>query len=241
MTLRGTCYRPAREGRHPCVVFLHGFTGMRIEAGFLFVRMARLLAQQGVAAVTFDFMHSGESDGSFDQMLVSGEIADALHVFAWAQGQPFVDRARVGVLGFSLGGLVASCLMGRVPQCKAAALLAPTTVNNLCRHATKSSPHGEKGQVVLGPHVLHPRFFEDLRTLNPLDELAKSPRPTLVVQGTGDTAVPPAVSEEYVQALRARSAPLTYHSIDGADHVFSSPTWQKQLFAAVTQWAVATL
>lgn len=236
LTLRGSVYRPAGDGRHPCVVFLHGFTGTRVEAGFLFVRLARTLAQQGIAVVTFDFMHSGESDGSFEQMLVTGQLADAIHVFKWAQGRPFIDRSRVGVLGFSLGGLVAACLMRREPQCKTAVLLAPTTVNNLCRHATKSSPHGEKGQVVLGPNVLHARFFEDLRTLDPVGDLTASPRPTLIVQGTGDQAVPPAVSQEYADALHTRGTPATYHTIDGADHIFASPTWHKQLFTAVSQW-----
>lgn len=241
MALRGSAYLPAAEGRHPSVLLLHGFTGQRIEAGFIFVRLARALAQRGIAAVTFDFMHSGESDGSFENMLVTGELADALHMLQWTQSQPFADRSRSGVLGFSLGGLVAACVAGRAPQCKAVALIAPTTVTNLCRHATKSSPHGEKGRVVIGPHTLHAGFFEDARTLDPVMDATKHRRPTLLVQGTGDQAVPPAVSKEYVDAMRAADVPLTYHAIDGADHVFSSPTWRDQLITTTVEWLVKNL
>ena len=39
--------------------------------------VARELTKRGLAAVTFDFLNSGESDGSFDQALVTQEVADA--------------------------------------------------------------------------------------------------------------------------------------------------------------------
>lgn len=234
LTLRGMTYRPAspgNPGRHPTAVFLHGFTGQRIEAGFMFVQLARTLAKHGIAAVTFDFLHSGESDGSFDQMLVTGEVADAVHVSQWVQSQPFVDRSRMGLLGFSLGGLVAGCTLGKVDHYRAAALLAPTTVDNLCRYAKERG--GEDGQVTVGPYTLHPDFFTDLRSLDPVTDIARTPRPTLIVQGTGDTAVPPTVSQVYADAITQAGGQLNYVSITDADHVFNKPRARKQAIDAV--------
>src|SRR5690606_27088048 len=181
----------------PTVLMLHGFTGQRIESGFLFVQLARALVKQGIAAVTFDFLHSGESDGSFDQMLVTGELADAMRITDWVRGQPFVDRSRLGLLGFSLGGLLACCVTGRTDAYRALVLLAPTTVANMSRHA------GERGggeRVAIGPHQLHPQFFDDMRTLDPVGDCLRHPRPTLLVQGTADKAVPPNVSMTFVDA-----------------------------------------
>ena len=231
LTLRGTAYRPASSGRHPTVVFLHGFTGQRTEAGFMFVQLARTLAKRGIASITFDFLHSGESDGSFDQMLVTGEVADAVHVSQWAQSQPFVDRSRMGLLGFSLGGLVAGCTLGRVDHYRAAALLAPTTVENLCRHAKE--PTGENGEVIVGAYALHRDFFTDVRTLKPVTDIARTPRPTLIVQGTADTAVPPAVSQIYADAITQAGGRLNYVTIPDADHVFNRPHTRKQAFDAI--------
>src|SRR5690606_38236037 len=106
----------------------------------------------------------GESDGSFDQMLVTGQLADALRITEWAQRQAFVDRARLGLLGFSLGGMLASCTAARTGCFRSLALLAPTTEQNICRHAQREGQSGACS-IIFGPHCLNPKFFEDVITL----------------------------------------------------------------------------
>ncbi|MEX2215379.1 MAG: alpha/beta fold hydrolase [Phycisphaeraceae bacterium] len=249
LTIRGMSYRPVREGRHPAVLLLHGFTGTRIENGFMFVRLARALASRGIAAVTFDFLHSGESDGSFEQMLVTGELADALRITEWLQSQAFVDRSRLGLLGFSLGGLLAGCVTARVECYRSLVMMAPTTATNIARHAqregrcdTPGTGGGEAASgVQLGPHCLHPSFFDDVLTLDSVSDCVKRPRPTLVVQGTGDTAVPPAISAEFVDAMKRASVPVELHLIEGADHAFTHPRWRSDMNARVTDWFAKTL
>lgn len=240
-TIRGMAYLPDRPGRAPTMVMLHGFTGQRMESGFLFVRLSRLLAGQGVAAITFDFLGSGESDGAFDEMLVTGEVADALRVTQWAAGQPYVDRSRMGLLGFSLGGLVAAATVGRTEVYRALVLMAPTTVANLCRHAVGPDGNEKQKPVVLGPNVLHSRFFDDARTLDPVSDVAKHARPTLLVQGSADTAVTPEVSGEFVAAMRHADVPCEVVMINEADHGFSMPPWRKLLYDAVLDFARRTL
>jgi len=239
-TLRGMTYRPAKEGRSPTVVMLHGFTGQRIENGFLFVRLARALSAAGIAAVTFDFLGSGESDGTFDEMLVTKELADAMRVTEWVQRQSFVDRAKLGLLGFSLGGLLASCVTARTEIYKSLALVAPTTEQNISRHA-KREGKSEACSVLFGPHCLHPKFFDDVATLDSVRDVVKHPRPTLIVQGTADTAVPPAVSQKFCDAMKKAVVPCETKLIEGADHPFAHPSWRKQLVDAVTAFFKKTL
>lgn len=232
-TIRGSTYRPDVLQRCPSVLMLHGFTGNRVETGFLFVKLARTLARQGIAAVAFDFRHSGESDGSFGQMLATGELDDALHMSRWLQAQAFVDRSRMAILGFSLGGLLAACANARRSPFRAMVLLAPTTVENLCRFVRAEDGHGS---VAIGPHTLHPRFVDDLRTLDPVGDVVRNPRPTLIVQGDADTAVPPHVSRQYVDALKRAQVPLKVEMIEKADHGFSQPPARRQLAAGVAAW-----
>ena len=233
MTLRGTAYRPEKPGRHPAVLMLHGFLGNRMEAGFGFVKLGRVLAQKGIVAVAFDFRHSGESDGSFDQMLVTGEVADAVRMTSWLQGQPYVDRSRLGVLGFSLGGLVASCVSARTGAFRAMALWAPTTVKNICRMVDDA----EKGQpVVRGVHTINPLFADDCRTLDPIADIARHPRATLLIQGTGDTLVAPSVSQEYIDAMKRSNVDLTVEYIADADHGFSKLPHRIKLQGATADW-----
>ncbi len=238
--IRGMSYRPQRDARHPTVLFLHGFTGQRMENGFVFVRLARALAAAGIAAVTFDFLNSGESDGSFDRMLVTEQLTDALRVTEWVQRQPFVDRARLGLLGFSLGGMLACCAAGRVEVFRSLALLAPTTEQNISRHA-KREGQSDACSVIFGPHCLHPKFFDDVLTLNSVADCIRHPRPTLIVQGTLDTAVPPAVSQQFADAMLKANVPCETKLIEGADHPFAHPSWRHQLQEATVAWFTRTL
>jgi uncharacterized protein len=199
-TIRGTLYvAGGPDRRRPAVVLLHGFTGHRIEADFMFVALGRALADSGLHAITFDFRGSGESDGTFDQMLVSRELDDVGRVLQWLPGRPGVDRSRIGLLGFSLGGLLACCAARNFPAVRALALLAPTTPQNLRRYAQQQSV-GDK--VVIGSHTLSADFFEDLSRLDPLSDLATIHRPALLVHGTADKAVPPRVGQQYQEVLR---------------------------------------
>jgi len=236
--IRGTFYRPDITSRVPVVVLLHGFTGQRIESGFLFVQLARALNKRNVAAVTFDFRNSGESDGSFDQMLVTQELDDALRMTQWSRSQAQVDRTRMGLLGFSLGGLLASCCMSRTNVYRALCLVAPTTVTNLCRHAGEK-PAGEP--IYVGPHRLHQRFFDDVRTLNPVADVIVNPRPTLLIQGAEDTAVPPDVSQAYVDELQRSNVPVRHDLISDANHVFSTPAARERLVDTVVDWFAEAL
>ncbi len=230
-TLRGTAYLAAEDRRLPTTVLMHGFGGHRIETGFMFVQLARGIAEAGQNAVTFDFRGSGESDGAFSEMLVSGEIADANRVLEWVGTQPFADRARVAAIGFSLGGLVAACASAGPLPLRALVLIAPGTVESLRRHA---GDPGARRSVQKGPHTLHPDFFEDLKNVEPLQDVVRFPRPTLLVQGRDDKAVPPEVSHQYVDALRRAGIPVEAQTIDGADHGFSTPPTRQALVDAVT-------
>jgi dipeptidyl aminopeptidase/acylaminoacyl peptidase len=230
--IRGMTYLPKTVGRCPTLLMLHGFTGQRAESGFMFVQLARRLAAEGIACVTFDFRHSGESDGSFDQMLVTGELDDALRVTQWLAGQPFADRSRLGLLGFSLGGLLASCVTARTAAYKALVLLAPTTERNLARIA--ESRADDKGNLFVGAYQLHPNIIPDLLTLDSVSDSVKHPRPTLLVQGDKDTSVPPPVSCQYVTAMRQAGVPVEHVTIPNAEHTFSSPSFREQLFKAVS-------
>lgn len=227
--IRGTAYVPAGTGRFPTVVLYHGFTGNRMEGGFFFVELARRLCQAGIAAITFDFRNSGESDGRFDQMLVTGELSDGLRISQWAASQVYVDRSRMGLFGFSLGGMLAACTVGRTPMYKALLLGAPTTERNLARNA--QTRVDDAGRIVVGAYYMHEKFIEDLMTLDCISDVVRNPRPTMLIQGDADTAVPPAVSQQFVDAMKEAGQDVEHVLVPDAGHVFNSPA-HRELFVS---------
>jgi dienelactone hydrolase len=109
--LDGYLLRPAAEGRHPAVIFLHGCGGLfmrgAIEPGEL--DWAGQLTRRGYAVLMVDSLgprNHGEmcSPSGFDLQLYRNRARDAYGALLFLQAEPFVQPDRVGVIGWSQGG-----------------------------------------------------------------------------------------------------------------------------------------
>ncbi|MGI5976723.1 MAG: alpha/beta hydrolase family protein [Candidatus Limivicinus sp.] len=118
--LRGIVTMPESEGRFPAVLLLHGFAGSVSGYKYLNTRIARSLAERGIACARFDFYGCGESDGEFEELSFSGLCRDAEDMFSWLKEQDFADTGRLCLAGQSLGGYVAA---STAPFLRPAALL----------------------------------------------------------------------------------------------------------------------
>ncbi len=229
----------ATQTPHPCVMLLHGFTGHRGESHRIFVMMARLLAAAGIAALRFDFRGSGESEGTFDEMTPSGEIKDTVAAHAFLQQQPEIDASRLGLLGLSMGGMVAALSVAQAPV-KALCLWAPAHPKirlwNFGEDATPESvrlafkaglpgiefPPGtsfdaSRGIMDIGGHPVDGIFFEDLARHEPFETVLAHKGPALVVHGDADPVVPHSYGEAYAKVLTAR-----LHTVAGGLHTFET-------------------
>ena len=96
LTLRGMLHVPdGREGKLPFVILFHGFCDDRNEINFVHTELSRRLCERGIASVRFDFAGSGESDGRFEDMTVSGEVADGMAILDYVKGMAFRYGIRV--------------------------------------------------------------------------------------------------------------------------------------------------
>lgn len=228
----------------PGVVMCHGFTGMRIEAHFLFVKAARELCAAGLNVLRFDFRGSGESDGSFEEMTIAGEITDALAALAALRAEPSVDPERVGILGLSLGGLVAACAAARDGEVRALVLWAAVAdLMEVFQLRTNrddiETALAANGYVERGAHRIGRGFWEDCQRVDPLAELGSYSGPALVVHGSEDQSVPVSHLDRYLAALPGEDK--TGHVIKGADHTFTSPAWEQEAIAVTREWLVERL
>lgn len=225
-TLRGMLHAPDEPEPHPCVMLLHGFTGNRIEAHFLFVKIARRLRKAGIAALRFDFAGSGESDGEFEEMTTSGEVADAEAALELLRGRPAIDPARIAVAGLSLGGCVAALLAGRRGKdIKALGLLAAVGRPADAAERLRNWPDAAelpKGGLDVGGLKVRPAFLSDLASLDPAGAAGRYAGPVLIVHGTADEALPLAHAHAFRDARADSSAPTRLEIIQGAGHTFES-------------------
>jgi len=235
--LYGMLHVPSGPGTHPAVVLLHGFGGHRSESHFIFTKQARHLAQNGIAALRFDFRGSGESEGDFADMTIECEISDAAAALDFLAAQPEIAPHRLGILGLSLGACVASCLVGRDPRVKALVLWsAPAKLLEIMTkgaadpsRSISPTPQGYD----IGGLIVGQGFVQDVLGIQPMEEIKSFSGPALVVHGTRDTDVPAENAHLYMQTLAGEKALLL---VEGADHTFSSVPWEQEVISASTAW-----
>lgn len=232
LTLRGMLHVPDNaSGKIPVVCIFHGFTGTKVEPHFIFVKLSRLLEKEGIASVRFDFGGSGESDGDFSGMTLYTELDDANAILDYARSLPFADAGRIGVVGLSMGGTIASVLAGdRREDIAALCLWAPAgNMGELITRGWKAEDiqsFRDKGWRDIGGLTIGRGFLDSAMELDVFGRAALYDKRVLLLHGDRDEIVPCQVSERYLDVYDGRA---DLHIVKGADHTFNRREWEEEV------------
>lgn len=224
----------------PVVLMMHGFTGQKDEftiAGTetgLYTFMAAKLADAGTASLRIDFTGSGESSGAWEETTFSGQIDDAIRAFDYLQALPEVDGERIGILGYSQGGLVGAHLAAARPEADAVVLWAPVT-NPVATYSTimgtdkvAEGMAAADGATVTadlswgGQTTLKADFFRELPVMSSAGAIAGYRGPLRVIVGSEETIVAPQPFAG-MQLLQYHSGPHDLVVLE-SDHDFGAGT-----------------
>jgi pimeloyl-ACP methyl ester carboxylesterase len=220
----GTITRPAAAGPVPAVLMLHGFASSRDEVGDMYRREADALAQEGIASLRIDFRGGGDSEGAFEDTTIQGQVSDAETALAYLRQQDFVDPERVGALGFSLGGGIATILAGEHPN-EVASLVVWSTVGDLVEDfiedlgeemfdeaAANGSAFQDLGWRTI---TLKKEFFDSLDDFDLFEEMMEYPGAFMAIAGGDDSL------SGYADAFaEVASGPSQTLIVPGADHIY---------------------
>ncbi|MER6492867.1 alpha/beta hydrolase [Streptomyces griseorubiginosus] len=225
-TLRSTVHIPdGPTGTHwPTVVFVHGFTSNRIELPN-FVAMSRLLADHGIASVRFDLSGHGESDGDFFDVTITGEIAETRAVLQTVRTFDFVDPERIGLVGMSMGGVVAGITAAEEPGIAALCLWSPAAVapfeigRGYLKGRSLAAEIEEQGYFDADGHRMSSALVEDITGLDVYGRSAAYRGPVHILHGGKDDIAPLEYARRYLDHYDGNAE---LQVVEGADHAWGT-------------------
>jgi uncharacterized protein len=225
---------PEGSPRPPVILILHGYTGNRNETPVgatrerMFQRTARIFGEMGLASLRFDFINSGESTGQWRDTTFSGQEQDVAAMLGFVSREASIDPQRIGLLGYSQGGLVALKTVAKERGVGAVALWNPVldperTYDHLLTPQTVQRGYDmyrlhEMARPVAGSALL-PGFMYEVKTTYPLVDGVKFSGPILIVGGRRDTVAGP-VDALGAMLTRLRGTRSTNVVMVDGDHGF---------------------
>jgi acetyl esterase/lipase len=223
--------RPAAGVPAPVVVVVHGgFWLSQYDLG-LMVPVAEALTREGFATWNVEYRRLGDPGGGWPGTFLDvGAALDHLRAIA---PQQQLDLRRVVTVGHSAGGQLALWLAGRrwiregelrvSRPLKVHGAVSLAGVVDM-RYASELG-FDAVGKVMGGSPAEVPARYQaaDPAALIPLGV------PTLLVHGSADTIVPPAISERYQREAKARGDQATLIQLPGTGHFElidpTTPAW----------------
>lgn len=201
--------------------------------------LTRLLIERGIATFRFDFFGHGESDGPFE--LITNTLA-------LAQAQAALDLVeqkgyrRIGLMGSSFGGLVATLTAARRTDLACLALKCPVVdfaeelrlefgeAEMLQWKATNTVPN-----ILGGPNrvALRYAFYDDCLRQIAYEPARSITAPTVIVQGDHDEHVPLHQSQRLYEELHVKKR---MELLPGANHQFTKGEDFTRMTTVIADW-----
>jgi dienelactone hydrolase len=189
-------YRPDGAGPFPAVVLLHGCHGVSASNH----EWAGWFRDQGYVALVVDSWSprgiGGGCDADTPEVPPTERFDDAVGALRFLQARPYVDRARIGAIGWSNGGVFAIAVIN-----------GPSLERARRRGVTLPAP-GFAAAVAFYPGGCFSLVDERVT------------RPLLVLMGDADDWTIPGPCVEMVERMRRRGADATIVLYPGVYHYF---------------------
>jgi pimeloyl-ACP methyl ester carboxylesterase len=201
--------------------------------------LTRLLIERGIATFRFDFFGHGESDGPFEQITNTLAVEQALAALDLVKRKSY---RRIGLMGSSFGGLVATLAAAQRPDLACLALKCPVVdfaeelrlefgeAEMAKWKSTDTVPNIMGGQDRI---TLHYAFYEDCLRRIAYEPARSITAPTIIVQGDHDEHVPLHQSRRLYEALQITKR---MEVLPGADHQFTKGADFTRMTTVIADW-----
>jgi esterase/lipase len=229
-------------GSDRIAVLCHGFLSSKTSTTNN--TLTRMLIERGIATFRFDFFGHGESQGPFEQITNTLAVEQALAALDLVRRKGY---RKIGLMGSSFGGLVATLVAARRTDLACLALKCPVVdfaeelrlefgEEEMARwKETDTIPDiiSNSGRV-----PLRYAFYEDCLRQIAYDPARSITAPTVIVQGDQDEHVPLHQSRKLYDALRVNKH---LEMLPGADHQFTKGEDFTRMTTVIADWLTSYL
>ncbi len=231
LLVKAADFAPGR--RYPAVLRIHGGPSGQDEHAFSFER--ELLAAQGYLVVAANYRGSNGRGQAFQRAIFADwggkEVVDLHGVIDHVVASGLADPGRLGVGGWSYGGILTNYLIATDHRFKAATSGAGSS--------NQISMYGVDEYIVQYETELGPPWKSRdlwLKVSYPFFQADRITTPTLFLGGEKDFNVPLVGGEQMYQALRSLGVPTQLVVYPSQFHGLTVPTYRKDRLERYLAW-----
>ncbi len=204
--------------KYPLVLVIHG--GPEGASTIRFSPLVQLLAAQGFLVFQPNYRGSINLGDAYQHAIYrntgKGPGEDVMAGLKKVEEKGFVDKANIGVTGWSYGGYMTSWLIGNYPNVWKAAV-SGAALNDWVMDYTIA--YYQKGDLYFfGGSPWVKKYWKIWREQSPIAFAIKAKAPTLIMGDAGDPNVPIVNSYEMFHALRDNGVPVEFYVYPANTH-----------------------
>jgi dipeptidyl aminopeptidase/acylaminoacyl peptidase len=238
--VEGVLFKPADfdpKKKYPLLVVIHGGpTGVDTPAiaPDRYYPVERFI-EKGALVLRPNYRGSAGYGEKFRSLNVRnlgvGDYADVISGVDALIAKGFVDKERVGAMGWSEGGYISAFITTSSDRFKAVSVGAG--ISDWMTYYANTDITPFTAQYLLSTPWDDPKIYAKT---SPITYIAKAKTPTLIQQGSADKRVPVANSFELRQALEDHKVPVKMVLYDGFGHPINKPKQQRAVMEENENW-----
>ena len=219
LKVKGYLALPQKDGKYPCVIYNRGGNrevGKLDEAGFLDRGLADL-CEAGYVVIASQYR--GNDGGEGKEEFGGKDVNDVLHLIPLLATVPQADTSRIGMMGWSRGGMMTYLALAKSNRIKAA--VVGSGVTDLQKSAEERADMNTVFSELIPGYATNGEAVLKERSVMHFAEKINRNTPVLILAGTADWRVAPTQALSLADRFYELKQPYRLVLYEGGQHSLS--------------------